>query len=260
MFRKKSRLLVSCLLSSAMLSGAHTAFASSDIDVSYRYWKPSINDKVGPVAIGGMKVDWVDAKQQLGITDHAINNLRLTWHLNKSSKIQIDSFRDSFSGTATPNFNFNGFNVSAGTFKTDVDVKDLQVVWAKYTNEYAGGNTRHGYMLGLKSVRVNVVSNQIGGSLQVSKNFNLTFPTAGLMFETGLKSPISSFATLTGSYLNNQKYFYDAEVGAKAFVDKKKTLSVTAGYRYLTIKSEQATWEKLNTTMNGAFFGVEKKF
>ena len=260
MLNNNSRLFASCVLSSVMLSGSHTAFANSDIDVSYRYWKPSISDRVGPVAIGGVKVDWLDAKKQLGITDHGINNLRLSWHLTKSSMIQIDSFNDSFSGTATPAFKFNGFNVSAGTFKTDVDVRDLQVVWKKYTNEYAGGNSRHGYMLGVKSVNIDVVSNQIDGPARVTKDFNLTFPTVGIMYETGLKSPINGFATLSGSYMSNKKFFYDAEIGVKAFVDKKKTLSATAGYRYLTIKAEEATWEKLNTTMKGPFFGIEKKF
>lgn len=260
MLIKSSRLLASYVLTLVLLSGSHTVFAKGDIDVSYRYWKPSLNDKVGPVAIGGMKVDWIDAKQQLGIVDHGIDNLRLTWHLDEKSKIQIDSFNDSFNGTATPNFSFNGFNVSAGTFKTNVDVKDLQVVWAKYTNEYGGGDSRRGFMLGLKSVRINVLSNQIGGPAQVTKNFNLTFPTAGVMFETGRKGPINGFASLSGSYLSTDKYFYDAEIGAKTFVDKKKTLSVTAGYRYMKIKSEQSAWSKLNITMHGPFFGIEKKF
>jgi hypothetical protein len=259
MLRKSSRLLASCMLTSVILSGTHTVLAGS-FDVSYRYWNPSLRDKVGPVAVNGMKVDWVDAKEQLGIVDHSINGLRLNWNFDEKSKIQIDSFHDSFNGTATPNFSFNGFNVSAGTFKTNVDVKDLQVVWAKYTNEYAQDNSRHGFMVGLKNVRINVVSDQVGGPAQVTRNFNLTFPTLGVMFETGRKDPINSFASLSGSYLNNDKYFYDAEIGARAFLDTKKSLSVTAGYRYMKIKSEQSAWSKINTTMSGPFLGVEKKF
>jgi len=260
MFRKGSRLLASGVLASVMLSGPQTAFASSDIDVSYRYWKPSISAKAGPAQFGGVNVDWLDAKTQLGITDQSLNDLRLSWRMNDSSKLQIASFSGSYSGTAAPKFSMNGYNLSAGTFKTDVDVKDLLVSWTKYTHESAGGDTRYGYMLGVKNVRIDDASNQVGGPLHFTKNFNITFPTVGLVIETGRRSPISGFAALSGAYAGSKGSFYDAEVGAKAFVDNKKTISASVGYRYLKIKAEKTNGDKLDISMSGPFFGIEKKF
>lgn len=260
MLRKSSRMLASCVLASVMVSGSHAASASDDLDVSYRYWKPSISAKVGPATLGGVKVDWLDAKQQLGITDHSLNDLRLSWRMNENSKIQIESFSSAFNATATPNFSINGFNLSAGTFKTDVDVKDLQVSWVKYTNQSTSGDSRSGFMLGVKNVRIDVASNQIGSPLRVTKNFNLTFPTVGFVLETGRNSPINGFASLSGSYAGNEGYFYDTEVGGKAFLDHKKTISATIGYRLLKIKAEKTNGDKLDASISGPFVGVEKKF
>lgn len=260
MFKKGSRLLVAGALSSVMLGGLPTAFASNDLDVSYRYWKPSIGAKVGPAQLGGVNVNWLDAKQQLGIANHSINNLRLAWNINDNSKIQLDGFTDSFSATAVPRFSMNGWNLSVGTFKTDVDVKNLQASWTKYTNNSANGDQRYGYMLGLRNVRIDVNSNQLDGTNHFNKNFNIIFPTIGLVLETGRTGPINGFASLSGAYVGSRGYFYDTEIGAKAFLDKQKTLSATLGYRYLKIKANKDNGDKLDATMRGPFFGVEKKF
>jgi len=262
MFKKKSRFLASCVLASVILSGTPTVFAgASDIDVNYRYWHPTFNAKVGPAESGGAIVPWVDAKDQLGVADHSINDLRLSWKLNEQSKVQIDYFSTSLQGTGTPKFKMGGWDLSTGTFKTDVDVKNLQVAWVKYTDEYAGGAIRQGFMLGLRNVRIDAVSNQIdGGDGHFTKNFNITFPTAGLVLETGRDSRISGFGSLSGAYAGSKGYFYDAEVGAKSFLDQKKTLNATVGYRVLKIKADKSNGDKLDTTIYGPFFGVEKNF
>ena len=261
MFNKSSRLLVACALASVVLSGSHTVFASGDIDVSYRYWNPTISAKVGPAESGGVIVPWVDAKENLGIAEHNINDMRLSWKLNEKSKVEIDYFNSSFHGTATPNFKMNGWDLSAGRFKTDVDIKNLQVSWVKYTNKYENDDTRQGFMLGLRNVRIDAVSNQIdGGTGHFTKNFNILFPTVGMVFETGRTSQISGFASLSGAYAGNKGYFYDAEIGGKSFLDSQKSLSVTAGYRILKIKADKDNGDKLDTTISGPFFGAEKKF
>ncbi|MBP2628365.1 MAG: hypothetical protein H6Q68_3076 [Firmicutes bacterium] len=260
MFRNGSRLLASCVLASVILSGSHTVFASGDIDVSYRYWKPTFSAKVGPAESGGVTVPWVDAKSQLGVASRSINDLRLSWQLTENSKVQIDSFSTSLHGTGTPNFKMGSWDLSVGKFKTDVDFKDLQVSWVKYTNEYAGGDIRHGYTLGLRNVRINAVSNQIDGTEHFTKDFNIIFPTVGLVFETNRESRISGFASLSGAYAGSKGHFYDAELGGKSFIDDQKSLSVTAGYRILKIKANKDNGDKLDTRINGPFFGVEKNF
>lgn len=258
---KCKRLMMGVLAFSVIAGTSSVGLAKGDIDLSYTYWKPSLTANVGPAEMNGAKVDSIEARSQLGIAEENIGELRLTWSANDRDKWQVQYFDTSFHGTAVPRVKVFGYDLSAGTFNTNVSAKDLQVAWIKSMNSDPEDETKVGILYGIRNVRINADSTQIaGGTARFTKDFNVTFPTIGVVAETGLDNPISGFASLSGAYAGSRGHFYDGEVGAKAFLNESRSASLSAGYRYLKIKADKSNGDKLDTKLSGPFFTATYRF
>ncbi len=257
-FAKSCSIMV---LSAAMLfSGSGLAAANGDIDVSYRYWLPSIDAKSGPAVVGSVSVDMVDAKKALGVQDENIGEFQLDYNLDKNHKLLFSYFSSAFSGTAVPNMKINGWDMSAGTFHTEVSAKNLQAAWVRYFDNELTDDTRYGLVLGVRNVRINADSTQVDGSLNFTKDFNLIFPTVGFTVETGLTGKLHGFAVLSGAYAGSRGYFYDGEAGVRTYLDEKQNVSLSAGYRALKVKAEKSNGDKLDAKISGPFVSAMYRF
>ena len=248
------------LLSSAMLLGGSSTSFAGDVDFSYRYWLSSIDAKCGPAVVGSVSVDTVDAKDALGIQDENVSDYQLDWHLDKNHKLQFNYFSSAFAGTAIPNMKINGWDMSVGTFHTEVSAKNLQAAWVRYYDNDLTDDTRYGLVLGVRNIRIDADSTQVDGSLRFTKNFNLTFPTIGFTAETGLTGNLQGFAGLSGAYAGSRGHFYDGEAGIRTYLDEKHDVSLTAGYRLLKVKAKKDNGDKLDAKLSGPFFSAVYRF
>ena len=249
------------LLSAAMLlCGSSLSFANGDVDFSYRYWLSSIDAQSGPAVVGSASVDMVDAKDALGIQDENIGDFQLDWHIDHTHKVQLNYFSSEVSGTAVPNMRINGWDLTAGTFHTEVSIKNFQAAYVRYFDNELTPDKRYGLILGLRNVRVNADSTQLDGSLRFTKDFNLNFPTVGFTVETGLTGKLQGFAGLSGAYAGSRGYFYDGEAGLRTYLGKKHDVSLTAGYRLLKVKAEKSNGDKLDAKLSGPFFAASYRF
>jgi len=249
------------LLSATMLLGVSgISSANGDVDFSYRYWLSSIEAKSGPAVVGSISVDMVDAKDALGIKDKNVGDFQLDWAIDKNHKLQFNYFSSSFAGTAIPNMRIDGWDLTAGTFHTEVSAKNFQAAWVRYFDNELTDDTRCGLVLGVRNLRINADSAQVDGSLRFTKDFNLIFPTVGFTVETGLTGNLQGFAGLSGAYAGSRGHFYDGEAGLRTYLDEKHDVSLTAGYRLLKVKAKKDNGDKLDAKLSGPFFSAMYRF
>ena len=229
--------------------------ANENLSITYRYWLPNMDAKIGTAEIGGNHYEYIDAEETFGLKEENIGDLQLSWQMDDRNQVRLGYLDTSFKGTGTPTGTIAGVIFTGGEIETKFSIENIQAEWVKYLPSDVDHDTRFAVVGGIRSLRINATSEGLP-----ERNFNKVFPTIGFAVETGIGSPVSGFINFSGAYAGNKGYFYDADAGLKAYLDKKKNTSVTVGYRMLKINADKNSDEKFDAKLTGPFFSASVRF
>jgi len=239
------------------------AFAQKDVTIELegRYWFTELQGKIKVTDSNGIGTD-IDLKDDLGIKDEGIPELRLTWYTGKKSKIWAAYGQVGYEGDENiqRTIEFNGTTYSFETrVTTDLDIKYLDVAWAWQFIYIDNGLFKLGTLLKAKVLWVNasLEAPDLPSPAKVSEKFVFGLPTLGVALDFNPHKMLNIYAQGAGLYAGSYGYVYDAEIGIKLI--PIKILSIVGGYRIMEVKAEHDD-DYGKAKLYGPFVGVTVRF
>lgn len=239
------------------------AFAQKDVTIELegRYWFTELQGKIKVTDSNGIGTD-IDLKDDLGIKDEGIPELRLTWYPGKKSKIWAAYAQVGYEGDENiqKTIEFNGVTYPlAARVTTDVDIQYLNLAWAWQFINIDNGFFKLGTLLEAKVlwVKASLEAPDLSPPVKESDKFVFGLPTLGVALDFNPHRMLNIYAQGSGLYAGSYGYLYDAEIGIKLI--PIKILSIVGGYRIMQFRAEHDD-DYAKVKLQGPFVGVTVRF
>jgi len=231
------------------------------IELEGRWWFTDLQSKVKVTDSNGIGTD-IDLKDDLGLKDEGLPEIRLTWYTGKKSKIWAAYGQVGYDGdeNVQKTIQFGDTTYTLGTrVKTELDMKYLDVDWAWQFIYIDKGLFKAGTLLGAKVFWLNASLEAPDLATPIKEKEKITFglPTLGIALDFNPHKMLNIYAQGSGLYAGSYGYLYDAEIGIKLI--PIKILSIVGGYRIMQLKAEDGD-DYAKAKLYGPFVGVTVRF
>jgi hypothetical protein len=230
------------------------------VEVEGRYW---FADLEGSAQVKGDSLPGTrfDLKNDLGVEDENLPEVRLTFWTGPNSRIRLAYLYGKFEGDTIleQTIQFNGTTFTANSrVESEVEVHYGRLGWA-YMFPIVPGIFKVGPLLELKGVFIDaeLKADAAGSSVRESAKLPIGFPTIGLMVNLTPHRILEIFGEASGIPFGNLGYVIDAEAGLR--VVPVRWLTIGAGYRFLDVRvGDDDDFGKLR--LSGPFVSVSARF
>ena len=239
------------------------AFAQKDVTLEFegRYWFTNLQGEIKVTGSIGRGTD-IYLKEDLGIKDEGIPEVRLTWYPGKKSKIWAAYGQVGYNGDGNVQrmIQFGDVIYPLGArVTTDLDIKYLDLAWVWQFISIDNGFFKLGTLLEAKVFWVNgsLEAPNLPSLVKESEKFVFGLPTLGVALDLNPHRMLNIYAQGSGLYAGSYGYVYDAEIGIKLI--PIKILSIVGGYRIMQFKVEHNE-DFAKVRLYGPFVGVTVRF
>ena len=233
-----------------------SSFAGSLIEVEGRYWVADLEGKAKVTTASSVGTD-INLKDDLGVKDEDLPEVRATLSLLGSSKLRLAYTQVGYSGNQdiTRAVVFDGQTYSLGV-NVDSDV-DLQYIRLGWIWEFLNISDKI-KISSLIEAKVFIIEASLTTPvISESENFTGGVPSLGAIVEFQPFNKIGIFAEVSGIDVGRYGTLYDAEIGIK--INPIDSISINVGYRTFDLNFENdSDYAKLKIT--GPFFSGEFRF
>lgn len=200
-----------------------------------------------------------------GLEDKNIPIGRFTWYTGSRSRLILDYSEANYHGQKVLNrpivFRDTTYDVGASV-STDLKVRFAKFGWIWEFISSNQGAFKLGTVLEARAVLSDLtLEGQVGGTgrTKTEKTFDFGLPTLGLAFDINPSGWVNLFFRGSGLYYGRVGYFGDGEAGVKLI--PVRNLSISGGYRYMTIEGRQDGLDNhIRFTFSGPFAGASLRF
>jgi hypothetical protein len=232
----KGLVLVACCLA---VSGT---FGSAQVlEVEGRYWPATLTATVRVTGDGQVPSDLttIDLKDDLGLQDKNLNDLRLVLFTGPHSRLRIANMKMDYSADQDieRTILFNGQLYTVGTrVLTKLNLEYWRYGWIW---EFVGGpysKVKFGTLLEAKRISVDAELSAPALTPPVAerKSFSQTVPTVGVVLDVNPSPTVNIYAEVSGISAGSRGHALDGEAGVKLILGRHFTFG--GGYRYFDLE------------------------
>ncbi|MFH1176148.1 MAG: hypothetical protein V1750_01980 [Acidobacteriota bacterium] len=239
---------------------APAALAQPKVEIEGRYWKSTLaaDARVGNGELGTA----FDFKDDLGMTDKNITDLRLIFNTGPRSRIRLGYLQVAYAGDASVSrtIEFSGQTYTVGTrVLSALDKKYGRLGWIWQFVNAGNGAFRLGTLLEVKqlAIEARLAANELQPPERASEKFDAMLPTIGLALDIVPHRGLDIFAELSGISAGSKGSMVDGEAGIK--IVPVPSLAIIASYRVLELKYKDKP-DYANLKISGPFAGLSLRF
>jgi hypothetical protein len=217
-------------------------FASAQVlEVEERYWPATLTATVRVTGDGQLSSDLttIDLKDDLGLQDKNLNELRLVLFTGPRSKLRIANMKMDYSADQDiqRTILFDGQFYTVGTrVLTKLNLEYWRYGWIW---EFVGGpysKVKIGTLVEAKRISVDaqLSAPELTPPATERKSFSQTVPTIGLVLDANPSPAVNIYAEVSGISAGSRGHALDGEAGVKLIVGRHLTLG--GGYRYFDLE------------------------
>ncbi|MCQ9205274.1 MAG: hypothetical protein NG737_03055 [Omnitrophica bacterium] len=231
------------------------------IEIQGYYWLTDLTSKVKVTSNSIIGTD-INFKDDLGIQDDDFGDIRLMWNLTSKSQLRLAYTEIDYNGSENiiRNIVFDGQTYTIGArVDTGLDIKYLRLGWIQQLIGVDAGsaNTTLDLLFEVKGFLIDASLGVPSLGISESEKFIGAIPALGIIFNSKLHKSVNIFAELSGLYIGDYGYIFDAEAGIE--IIPRDNFSILAGYRILSLKIENDS-DYAEIEIIGPFFGATFRF
>jgi len=258
---RSRHILKQLLVSVGLFVALPSVAAAQRIALDASAWVPSVMAAEAKVEGGALPGTAFDFKQDLGIDDEPLADLRLSVFTGPNSRLRLAYTRASYAGDTILDrtIQFNGSVFPASTrVVSDLDLHYARLGWI-WQLPVIPDKLRVGPVVEAKAFVASATLDAPATTprLRETERVAVVIPSAGLALDLSLHPLIDLFAEGSALTLGDRGRVIDAEAGVR--VHLVKFLTMIAGYRFFEVRGEEDhSFARLQ--LSGPFVGVTFRF
>jgi hypothetical protein len=258
--------IILCIMLLTGTSGTGLAQDQGDVNVEFEgiYWFSELraNAQVSGETRNGTEFN---LERDTGLGDRDIPSGRFTWFTGPKSRLVLDYAERDFHGQRVLDkqivFRDRTYDVGA-SLETDLTFRFARLGWIWQFITSGDGAFKLGTIVEARGLFSDIELNgQVAGlgQTKTEEKIEVGLPTLGIAVDYNPSDSLNLFLRTSGMYFGRIGYFGDGEAGIKLIPGR--TLSISGGYRYLTMEGrEDGNDSHLRLTFKGPFAAASLRF